>query len=452
LAQAKTGSPNAIVAKGQKVELPAGNYDRVYVLAASANGDQKVAFEIGGKRQELNIQDWGGFIGQWDDRQWSSSGQNDNYGDMVGLKPGFTKRADLAWYSTHHHDAAGMNIAYSYSYLFGYALDLPAGSKTIKLPNNSNVRILAISVANENPETKPVQPLYDVLPSPKAGAPDFSITAPVALSVSQGMKNTARILLMPRGGFDSKVKLTAAGLPSGITPTFDPNVTANSSMLTISSTKSVSPSNTTITISGQADRITQTASTVLSVLPVLTGTVPVNLTSAYNVRGIYTDGSKFESSESLDAGGYSFSEKTLGSEQVGDDVIFKLGPPNVADVVTSKTIDLPSGKFASLKVLATAVEGNQDNQIFTVNYADGSTSSFTQTFSDWSGGGDVRGESLAVHLPYRVAGDGSTDSNPFNLFAYTFSLDPTKQVRSVTLPENRNVAVFAMTLVPQESE
>jgi alpha-mannosidase len=34
------------------------------------------------------------------------------------------------------------------------------------LPDNDKIRILAISVAEENPEVKAVQPLYDVLPSP----------------------------------------------------------------------------------------------------------------------------------------------------------------------------------------------------------------------------------------------------------------------------------------------
>ena len=72
LAPAKTGAPNAVVAKGQTIDLPAGPYNRVYVLAASADGDQKATFEVGNKKVDLNIQDWGGFIGQWDDRQWSS--------------------------------------------------------------------------------------------------------------------------------------------------------------------------------------------------------------------------------------------------------------------------------------------------------------------------------------------------------------------------------------------
>jgi alpha-mannosidase len=167
LAAAKTDSPNAVVAKGQTIDLPAGRYNRAYILAAAADGDQEATFEVGNTKLSLNIEDWGGFIGQWDDRQWSSKDTSkDNYGEMTGIKPGYIKRADLAWYCSHHHNAAGENVPYRYSYLFAYPIDLPAGAKTIKLPENDKIRILAISAAEENPEVKPVQPLYDVLPSP----------------------------------------------------------------------------------------------------------------------------------------------------------------------------------------------------------------------------------------------------------------------------------------------
>lgn len=170
LAPAKSGSPNAIMGKGQQINLPEGRFDRLYILAASADGDQKAAFEVGGKSVELNIEDWGGFIGQWDDRQWSKSGADDDYGQMTGLRPGYIKRADLAWYCSHHHNAAGENVAYRYSYLFAYAIDLPTGAKSIKLPDNDKIRILAMSAAEVNPVAVPAQPLYDVLPLTRSAA------------------------------------------------------------------------------------------------------------------------------------------------------------------------------------------------------------------------------------------------------------------------------------------
>ncbi|MBV8895658.1 MAG: alpha-mannosidase [Acidobacteriaceae bacterium] len=176
LAPAKTGTPNALVARGQTIDLPAGHFNRVYLLAASADGDQKATFDVGGKPVELNIENWGGFIGQWDDRQWVAKDvtrparpgrpqrtEKDPYAEMTGIKPGYIKRANLAWYCSFHHNSSGDNIPYQYSYLFAYAIDSPAGAKTIKLPDNEKIRVLAISAAEAKPEVKPVQPLYDTL-------------------------------------------------------------------------------------------------------------------------------------------------------------------------------------------------------------------------------------------------------------------------------------------------
>lgn len=165
LADAHNAAPDALVAKGQTISLPRGPFNRVYILAASADGDQKANFEVGGKSVALNIQDWGGFIGQWDDRQWTSKETlQDDYGEMTGLKPGYIKRADLAWYSSHHHDPAGKNVAYSYSYLFAYGIDLPPGARTLQLPDDDKILVMAVSVAKESPQLKSAQPLYDVLP------------------------------------------------------------------------------------------------------------------------------------------------------------------------------------------------------------------------------------------------------------------------------------------------
>jgi alpha-mannosidase len=165
LAPTEPGLANAVIAKGQAIDLPPGQYDRAYILAAAADGDQEATFTVANHKTPLTIQDWGGFIGQWDDRQWSFVGNSKkDYGEMTGLKPGYIKRADLAWYASHHHDSAGRNVPYSYSYLFAYPIDLPNGAKSISLPNNDKIRILAVSVAQENPEVKPVEPLYDVLP------------------------------------------------------------------------------------------------------------------------------------------------------------------------------------------------------------------------------------------------------------------------------------------------
>jgi alpha-mannosidase len=77
------------------------------------------------------------------------------------MKPGYIKRADVAWYCSHHHTADGLNEPYEYSYLFAYAINLPAGARTVTLPNNDKIRILAVTAANKPGDTLPAQPLYD---------------------------------------------------------------------------------------------------------------------------------------------------------------------------------------------------------------------------------------------------------------------------------------------------
>jgi alpha-mannosidase len=159
----------------------------MYLLAA-ATGDQKATFTVGDKPVELTIQDWSGFIGQWDDRKWiqkevtipgrtpppgtppdiaaqmqRTRTRVDAYGEMAGIAPGFIKRAPVAWFASHRHGADGANEPYAYSYLFAYTIDLPSGAKTLTLPNNERIRILAITVASEPGEVRPAQPLYDTL-------------------------------------------------------------------------------------------------------------------------------------------------------------------------------------------------------------------------------------------------------------------------------------------------
>ena len=48
--------------------------------------------------------------------------------DYTGLTPGFIKRAPVAWFASHHHDADGANVPYAYAYLYAYEVDLPEGA------------------------------------------------------------------------------------------------------------------------------------------------------------------------------------------------------------------------------------------------------------------------------------------------------------------------------------
>jgi alpha-mannosidase len=183
LAPTGNAKPNAVVSRGQTITLPSGKYNRVYLLAAASNGDQKATFGVGNKSVELTIQEWTGLIGQWDNRIWKTTEEviqprpgapappvgtpvrtrTNPYGEMLGLRPGFIKRADIAWFSSQRRAADGSAEPYAYSYLFAYAFDLPAGARTLTLPHNDRIRILAVTVADEPWVVTPAQPLYDTL-------------------------------------------------------------------------------------------------------------------------------------------------------------------------------------------------------------------------------------------------------------------------------------------------
>ncbi len=177
------GKPNALISRGQTISLPAGKFNRAYLLAAAVNGDQKGTFRAGDRPVELTIQEWTGFIGQWDTRMWKTTEdavqqrpgappappgtpvrtRSNPYGEMVGIRPGFIKRSDIAWFSSQRRGSDGNAEPYAYSYLFAYAIDLPPDAKTLTLPDNERIRILAVSVVDEPFGVMPASPLYETL-------------------------------------------------------------------------------------------------------------------------------------------------------------------------------------------------------------------------------------------------------------------------------------------------
>jgi len=182
-----------------------------------------------------------------------------------------------------------------------------------------------------------------------------------------------------------------------------------------------------------------------SLATVSTAPVSVSLASAFNVYGIFSNASA-PTNGGLDNNGYAYSSSLLGTSVTWSGVTFALGAAGTADAVSGGTISLPAGSFPALYLLAAGVNGAQENQTFIVTYTDGTTTTFTQSLSDWGAESSVSGEAIAAAMAYRVTPSKTTQNGPWHLYGYSFPLNAAKTVKSITLPANRNVVVLAVSL------
>ena len=195
LGETANGAKNVVTCKGQEIKLPAGDHNRLYLLATAIGGDTTGAFTFRAragksKTTELTVQEWSGVIGQWDSRlvddriirevfitpipyngTWAPDviqsqsvlklTADRKIEGLENLRPAFVKRDDIAWVGTHRHSPLG-NEPYILCYLFKYRLDLPKGTTSVMLPNNNRIRIMAMSAAtNANDDTAPAVLLYE---------------------------------------------------------------------------------------------------------------------------------------------------------------------------------------------------------------------------------------------------------------------------------------------------
>lgn len=178
----------------------------------------------------------------------------------------------------------------------------------------------------------------------------------------------------------------------------------------------------------------------------------VSLAGYYNRAGIYTDGTTFTNPATggLDGGGTAYSGTLLGGAQTWSNAVFAFGPTNATNVIscTNQTIALPPGNYSRLDMLATGVQGNQSSQSFVVTYTDATTATFILNLSDWFTPGNFAGESRAIIMSYRNVSNGTMDNRTFYLYGYSFALKIAKTVQSIRLPNNANVIVAAISLVP----
>jgi subtilase family serine protease len=351
--------------------------------------------------------------------------------------------------------ASGVTVSFNPTTVTGSGTSTMTISTTDSISGN-----LQVVVSGTSPTVGVLtQPAYVTI-----STPGYTVaSSPTTVYLNQSAAATSTITVTPQNNFNAAVALSTSDLPTGVSGAFNPASTASTSAASTSTmtlTASASAQTTLGTqfyVTGTSGSITQSAGPTI-VVSAATGTggsgTPVSLVSAYNVNGIYTDGTSFTTG-GLDGDGNAYSSTLLTANRIYNGTQFNFGPANAPDAVkgTGQTITLPAGQFTTLQLLGTGINGSQAAQPIIVTYTDGSTSTFTQGFGDWASGlGGFTNESEAVGMAYfnvNASNGGGKGSGQRNLYAYYLALNSAKTVASLTLPNNSNVVVLAATLTTQ---
>jgi hypothetical protein len=103
---------------------------------------------------------------------------------------------------------------------------------------------------------------------------DFQLFAsPASLSIVQGAQASTLVTVVPFNSFAGSVDLSVTGLPAGVTATFIPATTTQTSTLTLTVNKTAAPGTKTLVIAGVFGALRRTTSLTLTIVPAPTAAV-----------------------------------------------------------------------------------------------------------------------------------------------------------------------------------
>src|SRR6266566_1837922 len=140
---------------------------------------------------------------------------------------------------------------------------------------------------------------------------NYTLSAsPNSLTIMQGTSGASAITVTPQNGFNGSVGLSASGLPSGVTASFNPSSTASTSTLTLTASSTAAAGMVTVTVTGTSGTLTKTATISLTVNPPANYTLSASPNSLTIVQGTsgtstitVTPQNGFNSNVSLSASG-----------------------------------------------------------------------------------------------------------------------------------------------------
>src|SRR5215471_7930004 len=115
---------------------------------------------------------------------------------------------------------------------------------------------------------------------------DFSLSSnPSSVSVAQGGTATSSITVTAIGGFTGSVALSATGLPSGVTASFNPSSTTGTSTLTFTAASNATTGTASVTVTGTSGTLSHSATITLNVTPVQPPDFLLSATNATVAQG-----------------------------------------------------------------------------------------------------------------------------------------------------------------------
>lgn len=141
-------SSDVMVARGQTIDLPK-SMTKLYIAAASTLGDRDATFYLDGREKQIKIAAMTEHYGNW---------------DMAGLNiKAAHKNVPIAFEFTHTHHPEG-DIPNGKAYFYLYELDI-RNAKTLTLPEDNRIIILAMTAVKKFSNTKRATRLIDKIPT-----------------------------------------------------------------------------------------------------------------------------------------------------------------------------------------------------------------------------------------------------------------------------------------------
>jgi len=202
--------------------------------------------------------------------QTINAGDSASYTVNIGSVNGFNgtvslNASGLPSGATASFSAGSVTVPGSSTLTIATSTSTPAGTYTITIhgTSGSTVRTATITLT-----------VNAILP------PDFTLSAsPGSVTITQGNSGTSTVSVNDLNSYNSAVSLSASGLPSGVTASFNPTSTATSSVLTLTAGSTATTGGAIITISGTDGTLTHTTTISLTVNP-SGGTLPAGWTDA----------------------------------------------------------------------------------------------------------------------------------------------------------------------------